>query len=104
MVGSEDETEKISNADIYHSSFNPYIQYQIQFGRILWLAANIICESWEKSGVSYSLKFRFGAKGQPIDDNDDDGDDESLFVDRSIRPIKRNFWAICKQEKTNNLK
>ena len=99
MVGSEDETEKISNADIYHSSFNPYIQYQTQFGSILWPAANIICESWEKSGVSFCLKLRFGAKGQPIDDDDDnDDDDVSLFVDRSIRPIKRNFWAICKME------
>ena len=87
---------KRSQMLIYHSSFNPYIQYKIQFGRILWPAANIICESWEKSGVSFCLKLRFGAKGQPIDDDDDDDDDddESLFVDRSIRPIKRNFWAI----------
>ena len=90
---------KRSQMLIYHSSFNPYIQYQIQFGRILWLAANLICESWEKSGVSYCLKLRFGAKGQPIeDDDDDDNDDESLFVDRSIRLIKGNFWAICKKE------
>ena len=52
-----------------------------------------------ESGVSFCLKLRFGAKGQPIDDDDDDNDDdESLFVDRSIRPIKRNFWAIVKEE------
>ena len=31
------------------------------------------------------------------DDNDDDDDDKSWFVDRSIRPIKGNFWAIFKK-------
>ena len=25
---------------------------------------------------------------------DDDDDDESLFVDRSIRPVMGNFWAL----------
>ena len=32
------------------------------------------------------------------DYNDDDDDDKSWFVDRSIRPIKGNFWAIFKRK------
>ena len=26
----------------------------------------------------------------------DDDDDDNLFMDRSIRPLKGNFWAIWK--------
>ena len=33
-----------------------------------------------------------------LDDDDADDDDASLFVARSLRPIKSNFWAIWKKE------
>ena len=54
----------------------------------------IISDTYECLDASLSL-VRKGVLWK-VEVFSDDNDDDNLFVDRSIRPLKGNFWAIWK--------